>query len=153
MQHIIITSIPACRYQQIQVQALATASSGGRSVSDMDVSGLVSFVTSTPRLTVDSSGVVAVASRSGAGQGRVSLVEHVSGTQMKVVPLNVEISEDHVCSNRTFTIYTWRSVQSVLDKKMHQTMLQMCAAPICAAHHTSQVQILASVPSSCIWHA
>ena len=37
------------------------------------------------------------------------------------------------------------ATSSVLDKQMHQTMLQMCAAPICAAHHTSQVQILASV--------
>ena len=42
---------------------------------------------------------------------------------------------------------------AVLDKQMHQTMLQMCAAPICAAHHTSQVQILASVPGSCMWDA
>ena len=41
----------------------------------------------------------------------------------------------------------------MLDKQMHQTMLQMCAAPICAAHHTSQVQILASVPGSCMWDA
>ena len=31
--------------------------------------------------------------------------------------------------------------------------LYACAAPICAAHHTSQVQILASVPGSCMWHA
>ena len=36
---------------------------------------------------------------------------------------------------------------------MHQTTLQMCAAPIVAAHHTSQVQILAAVPGSCMWHA
>ena len=41
----------------------------------------------------------------------------------------------------------------MLDKQMHQTMLQMCAAPICAAHRTSQVQILASVPGSCMWNA
>ena len=26
----------------------------------------------------------------------------------------------------------------LLDKHMHQTMLQMCAAPTCAAHHTSR---------------
>ena len=44
-------------------------------------------------------------------------------------------------------------LQKVLDQQMHQTMLQMCAAPICAAHHTSQVQILASVPGSCMWYA
>ena len=42
---------------------------------------------------------------------------------------------------------------SVLDKQLHQTMLQMCAAPICAAHHTSKVRILASAPGSCMWHA
>ena len=41
----------------------------------------------------------------------------------------------------------------LLSKQMHQTMLQMCAAPICAAHHPSQVQILASVPGSCMWNA
>ena len=28
---------------------------------------------------------------------------------------------------------------ALLDKQMHQKMLQMCAAPVCAAHHTSQV--------------
>ena len=46
-----------------------------------------------------------------------------------------------------------RWAHNLLDKQMHQTMCQMCAAPICAAHHTSQVQILASVPGSCMWHA
>ena len=36
---------------------------------------------------------------------------------------------------------------------MHQTMLQMCAAAIYAAHNTSQVQILASVPAhACVMH-
>ena len=45
------------------------------------------------------------------------------------------------------------SCKYLLDKQMHQTMLQMCAAPICAAHHTSQVQILASGSGSCMWNA
>ena len=43
--------------------------------------------------------------------------------------------------------------RNLLENQMHHTMLQMCAAPICAAHRTSQVQILASVPGSCTWHA
>ena len=34
----------------------------------------------------------------------------------------------------------------MLDKQMHQTMLQTCAAPMCAAHHTSRVQMQAAVP-------
>ena len=41
----------------------------------------------------------------------------------------------------------------MLNKQTHQTTLQMCAAPIFAAHHTTQVQILAAVPGLCMWHA
>ena len=36
---------------------------------------------------------------------------------------------------------------------MHQIVLQLRAAPICAGHHTSQVQIQTAVPGSCMWHA
>lgn len=85
-----------CRYQQLQVQALATLSSGGRSVSDVDLSSLVSFTSSSPRLDVDSSGSVSVALRSGDQQGRISVEEHVAGTSMRVAPLRVDVSEEIV---------------------------------------------------------
>ena len=56
---------------------------------------------------------------------------------------------------RSYGLARWKRswAHNLLDKQMHQTMLQMCAAPICAAHHASRVQILASVPGSCMWHA
>ena len=39
---------------------------------------------------------------------------------------------------RSYSLARWkrRWACNLLDKQMHQTMLQMCAAPICAAHHT-----------------
>ena len=43
-----------------------------------------------------------------------------------------------------------RWAHNLLDKQMHQTLLQMCAAPMCAAQYTSQVQILAAEPGSCM---
>ena len=57
------------------------------------------------------------------------------------------------CASRAKLVSILAMLAVVLDKQMHQTMLQMCAAPVCAAHRTSQVQILAPVPGSCMWHA
>ena len=53
---------------------------------------------------------------------------------------------------RSYGLARWKRswAHNLLDKQMHQTMLQMCAAPMCAAHHTSQVQILTPVPGSCM---
>ena len=84
------------RYQSLEVAALAAIEHDGNELNDVDVTGMVTFTASSPRIQVTPSGTVNVISGNGNANFAVSVVTLVSDTALRIVPLASSISEDQV---------------------------------------------------------
>lgn len=84
----------------MQVQALATVSSGMQRVHQVDVTAIATLTSSSALLAVSSDGQVAVASapEGQASSARISVLEHVTGAGVQVHPLQVDVVSAEVCS-------------------------------------------------------
>ena len=76
--------------------ALAAIEHDGNELHDVDVTGMVTFTASSPRVQVTPTGTVSVILGTGNANFAVSVVTLVSDTALSIVPLASSISEDQV---------------------------------------------------------
>jgi hypothetical protein len=86
-----------CRYQELPVAAFARVEHGETVLHDVDISSLVTFVTSSPRVAVSSTGLLQVVQGDGAANFTVSIAMPNFDTSLAVTHLQGAISEEPVC--------------------------------------------------------
>jgi hypothetical protein len=85
----------------MQVQAIATVVSGQQSVPQVDVTPIATLYSSGTLLSVSAEGLVAVAAppadhQIGTQGASISVLEHVTGTHIRVNPLHIHVASTEV---------------------------------------------------------